>query len=124
LSEIRATTISDAAGTGPITLTKQSAAKAFCSIDGSSGTPIEGNSFNISGLVDDGVGLYDVSFTSGFDDLPTLGGMSQYLSSGATFTLSFTDTGKTTSSVRVYNQVYSGAGTDTKADFIAHGDLA
>ncbi len=39
MSEIRATTISDAAGTGPITLTKQSAAKAWVSYNNNTATP-------------------------------------------------------------------------------------
>jgi len=34
MSEIRATTISNAAGTGPITLTGQSAAKAWVNFNG------------------------------------------------------------------------------------------
>ena len=61
MSEIRATTISDAAGTGPITLTKQSAAKAwvFADVD----TAIV-NSFNFSSGTDLGTGNYRFSFTN------------------------------------------------------------
>ena len=51
MSEIRATTISDSAGTGPITLTGQSAAKAWVSINQSS-TLVVNSSFNISSSVD------------------------------------------------------------------------
>jgi hypothetical protein len=55
LSEIRATTISDAAGTGPITLTGQSAAKAWANVNGTGTITING-SFNLSSILDNGVG--------------------------------------------------------------------
>jgi hypothetical protein len=65
MSEIRATTISDAAGTGPITLTKQSAAKAWVNFSGQATISIR-NSLNVSGLVDNGAGDYTVNFTNTF----------------------------------------------------------
>ena len=40
MSEVRANTISAANGTGPITLTKQSAAKAWANINGTAATPV------------------------------------------------------------------------------------
>jgi hypothetical protein len=64
LSEIRANTISDAAGTGPIALTKQSAAKATCSYYHNSGTPTVVDSTNVSSLTDEDVGVAWVNFTS------------------------------------------------------------
>ena len=63
MSEIRATTISDAAGTGPITLTGQSAAKAWVNFNGS-GTVATRDSVNVSTLTDLGTGHYGVSFTN------------------------------------------------------------
>jgi hypothetical protein len=63
LSEIRATTISDAAGTGPITLTGQSAAKAWVNFDGT-GTIATRDSFNVASLTDNGTGNYTVNLTS------------------------------------------------------------
>lgn len=51
MSEIRATTISDSAGTGPITLTGQHAAKAWVNFDQSTGLVVKG-SFNISSSTD------------------------------------------------------------------------
>jgi len=56
MSEIRATTISDAAGTGPITLTKQQAAKAWVNYV-ADGTQSINDSFNIASITDSGVGL-------------------------------------------------------------------
>tara|TARA_R100001463_G_scaffold43942_3_gene91465 strand:+ start:2473 stop:2841 length:369 start_codon:yes stop_codon:yes gene_type:complete len=65
LSEIRATTISDAAGTGPVTLTKQSAAKAYFS---SSTEGTADKSLNISSGTDNGAGDGTYSFVTSFSD--------------------------------------------------------
>ena len=66
MSEIRATTISDAAGTGPITLTGQSAAKAWVNFDGT-GTVAIRNSINVGSITDNGTGNYTVNFNNAFD---------------------------------------------------------
>ena len=63
MSEIRATTISDAAGTGPITLTKQSAAKVFIRYDSNGGNTIN-ISFNVSSVTDNGTGHQTTNFTN------------------------------------------------------------
>ena len=62
MSEIRATTISDAAGTGPITLTGQSAAKVYVNFDGDPVTIRE--SFNVGSITDNGTGDYTVNYTN------------------------------------------------------------
>ena len=63
MSDIRAGTISDAAGTGPITLTKQSPAKCFVRYDGASVQV--GISLNVSSLTDGGTtGMTTVGMTS------------------------------------------------------------
>ena len=61
MSEIRATTISDAAGTGPIALYKQSAAKAWVHFNGT-GTIVIDDSFNTASLTDRGAGAYSQNF--------------------------------------------------------------
>ena len=63
MSEIRATTISDAAGTGPITMTGQSAAKMWANLNGT-GTIALRDSFNTSSVTDSGTGVYDFDFTN------------------------------------------------------------
>jgi len=68
LSEIRVTTISDTAGTGPVTLTKQSAAKAWCSFNGTGTVAIRG-SFNTSSITDRGTGAYTQNFSSAMGDI-------------------------------------------------------
>ena len=67
MSEIRVTTISDAAGTGPVTLTKQSAAKAWLNFNGT-GTIAARDSFNVASLVDNGSGNYSVNFSNSFSN--------------------------------------------------------
>ena len=67
MSEIRATTISDSAGTGPITLTKQACAKMFVNFYGT-GTPTARKSFNLSSITDIGTGHYRLTFTNSFAD--------------------------------------------------------
>ena len=64
MSEIRATTISNAAGTGPATLTGQSAAKAYFDIDQLSNVII--GSFNVSSFTDVSVGRKTANFTNNF----------------------------------------------------------
>ena len=63
MSEIRATTISDETGNGPIALTKQSAGKSWCYFNTSSPTSITG-SFNVSSLTDLGTGYTKITITN------------------------------------------------------------
>lgn len=69
MSEIRATTISDLAGTGPVTLTRQTTIKAWVNFDGT-GTIGARDSYNLSSLTDSGTGKYDINMTSamGYND--------------------------------------------------------
>ena len=66
MSEIRTATISDLAGTGPATLTKQSAAKAWVNFNGT-GTVAIRDSFNVASLTDNGTGDYSLVLTSAMD---------------------------------------------------------
>ena len=66
MSEIRANTISDAAGTGPVTLTGQYAAKAWVNFNGDTGAIRE--SGNVSSITDNGTGDYTVNFTTALTD--------------------------------------------------------
>ena len=63
MSELRANTISDAAGTGPVTLTKQSAAKAWISVN-QTGTQAILASFNVSSITDIATGGTAVNYSS------------------------------------------------------------
>ena len=71
MSEIRATTISDAAGTGPISLTGQSAAKAHFGFNQAASTvfgmatdTLSSQSLNVTSLTDNGLGDATVALTS------------------------------------------------------------
>jgi hypothetical protein len=67
MSEIRATTISDLAGTGPATLTGQTASKAWISLNGESTISVRGSA-NVSSITDISTGTYDVNLASSLTD--------------------------------------------------------
>ena len=67
MSEIRANTISDAAGTGPVTLTGQYAAKAWVNFNGD-GTVAIRESGNVSSITDNGTGDYTTNVTTAMPD--------------------------------------------------------
>ena len=62
-SVLNVDTIANKAGTGPVGLTKQSAAKAWVNFNGT-GTIATRDSFNVSSLTDGGTGKYSVNYTS------------------------------------------------------------
>ena len=66
-SELRVTTLSNATGDGPVTLTKQSACKAWLGMD-QIGTQAIHGSFNIASTTDSGTGTTVFTFTNNFSD--------------------------------------------------------
>ena len=66
MSTIKVDTIQSRGG-GAVTLTNQNAAKAWVNFNGT-GTIAARDSFNVSGLVDNGGGDYTTSFTSSFSN--------------------------------------------------------
>jgi hypothetical protein len=67
MSEIRAATVSDLAGTGPVTLTGQYAAKAWVNFNGTGTVAIRGSG-NVSSITDNGTGEYRANYTNAFAD--------------------------------------------------------
>jgi hypothetical protein len=65
MSELRADTITASDGTSPVTLTKQSPSKFRVHHSGDS--PTTNESFNMSGLTDNGAGDYTYAFTNNFN---------------------------------------------------------
>ena len=63
MSELRADTITASDGTSPVTLTKQSAAKAWVNFNGT-GTIAARDSLNLSSLTDNSTGNYTSSWSS------------------------------------------------------------
>ena len=66
MSNLNVTTISDLAGTGPVTLTKQSAAKAWVNFNGT-GTVAIRDSMNVASVTDNGSGDYTIAVADTFD---------------------------------------------------------
>ena len=119
-------TIADNAGTGPVTLTKQAAAKVWVNFNGT-GTIAARDSFGLSSLSDRGTGQYTVTITNAMsnanyssfytgekpstDDGYVMGG----IGTG----------GYTSTTVQITCQVGSGGPDDLPTVNVAnHGDLA
>ena len=122
MSTLKADTIQSTSG-GAATLTKQHAAKAWSNIDGS-GTVSYRDSFNTSGLTDNGTGDYTTSFSTSF-------GNANYsftycgASDGAETTYQMKSSSMAAGTHQV--QLKNAAGTVTDRDFICgtfHGDRA
>jgi len=121
LSEIRATTISDAAGTGPITLTGQSAAKAWWNANGT-GTIAINDSFNCSSITDNTTGVITGNLTSSMANnvYSLVIGSDTAASNSAWNRVQISDASSGTS--RHYE---NGTLTDTTINIVnCHGDLA
>ena len=119
MSEIRATTISDAAGTGPITLTGQSAAKAWASL---LSTFAIDNSFNVSSSSDLGTANSQITYTNGLIGRPAASVEGDASTTAAWFTSIENLTTSTASAVTFSS---SGSLVDARPTYyIVAGDLA
>ena len=98
-SVLNVDTVSDKAGTGPVALTKQQAAKVYFNVDQTAGSILVG-SFNVSGATDNSTGDFTVSFSSNLssanDTAAPLGARN--------YTLQIHDTHITTSSIELYSR--------------------
>jgi len=127
MSEIRATTISDAAGTGPITLTGQSAAKAWVNFNGS-GTIATRDSVNVASLTDNGTGNYSVNFSNSMGNASysyaasSNGGSSSYIREAQQGTVS---SGSFSYLAKYWSGITTANADDALYQNVAiHGDLA
>jgi len=123
-SVLNVDTIADKAGTGPATLTKQSAAKAYANFSASAIV----KSLNYSSFTDNGTGDHTLTVTSALDDANYIyGGFSR---SGTTtsYCRGNTPDGEdpTTTQQRYHACLFTnGTLEDQEANFTAvHGDLA
>ena len=120
MSDIRAGTISDAAGTGPITMTKQSPAKAWVNFNGV-GTVAIRDSFNVASITDVATGVQEVNYTNNFANV----GYAACASSTAGGATHFTTNVYTNSTVRTTTSGSSGNASDAGIVTVAaNGDLA
>ena len=122
MSTLKADTIQSTSG-GAATLTKQHAAKAWSNIDGS-GTVSYRDSFNTSGLTDNGTGDYTTSFSTSFGNVNY-----SFTYCGAQDGAETTYQMKSSSMAAGTHQIQlkNAAGTVTDRDYICgtfHGDLA
>ncbi len=129
MSELRADTITASNGSSPVTLTKQSAAKAWNHFDGT-GTVAIDNSFNVSSLIDSSTGQYASSFTNNMSSTqyPNTGHSRHDGGVNALFSTSNKDNyPPITSSCGIDSFSSDGNQTGTDSDQMSqliHGDLA
>ena len=121
MSEIRATTISDSAGTGPITLTGQSAAKAYVRANGDAVVQ-DSQSFNISSSTDHGTGDYSHSLSNALDALGVQTAAARRNANGALASPNESRDGSGTIAIRSFNS--SGTALNSRHTAILMGDLA
>ena len=123
-SVLNVDTIADKAGTGPVELTKQSAAKAFAQFAGDSTAQIN-ESFGMSSLSDTGAGLYVLTVSSAMsssDYTVVLHGISD--ASYPAHVGSY-DTSRTTTTFPVNSSNSGSAWADVSTlDAVIFGDLA
>ena len=126
MSELRANTISAANGTDPVTLTKQSAAKAWVNFDGS-GTISINNSFGVASLVDNAVGENTTNFTNSFDSANYTGAALTKRQTSTSFpTIVNIDGTVTASAIKIIHNRHDNGGR-ADCDLMTHtfhGDLA
>lgn len=124
MSEIRATTISNAAGTGPITMTGQYAAKAWVNFNGT-GTVAIRQGENVSSITDVGTGNYTLNFSNALTaGTYAAGGMAN--DNGNITSLSYRSNGSFTASAFQVSTTADGANLADNANVLVaiHGDLA
>jgi hypothetical protein len=119
LSEIRVTTVSDTAGTGPVTLTKQSAAKAWLKVTKSSDTI--NDSFSITSITDTATGKTSVNsaVTFGSTNGSLLGTNNQ-----SSTALGVYVNWSSTTAWNVFTKDSGGSFVDHDWSSVIHGDLA
>ena len=122
MSTLHANTVETSSG-GAVTLTKQSAAKAYCGAAAADGSGIS-DSLNVSSQADNGTGDYDYTITNAFAAQMDNGGMtgmagqaSRVLRVGSSDTTTTVFDSKTHSS-------NDAALIDTSHYWAVHGDLA
>ena len=121
-SVLNVDTIADKAGTGPVGLTKQNAAKALLWYDGS-GNTID-TSFNISSVTDSATGKFFPNLTNALASTKEI--ISGETARNGTPNLSGTGGDTQNSASQILCLISNTSGSETDAEFCmaAHGDLA
>ena len=122
MSTLQTNTIQTSSG-GPVTLTKQSAAKAWLSMDSSGGsTTTFFGSFNTSSVTDSDVGRYVQNFTNSFTGANYSGGGATISNVYANLNVNTTTYTASASGLVTFNVGASYVDADVCTAF--HGDLA
>ena len=128
MSTLKADTIVAADGTSPVTLTKQSAAKAWSNVD-NTGTIGVSDSFNVSSATDEAGGQYKASYTNSMSNTLYAWAASMYHSSSVIAAVGNTGansgTAASTSAISMAAEDVDGGFTDYDANtLMIMGDLA
>ena len=122
MSTLHANTVETSSG-GTVTLTKQSAAKAYCGCAATDGNGIS-DSLNVSSQSDNGTGDYDYTVTNAFaaqmDNGAIVGMAGQHF---RIIRVGATDTTTTVFDSKLHNS-NDGSAVDTSHHWAVHGDLA
>ena len=124
-SQLNVDTIADKAGSGPVGLTKQHAAKVW--VNYNSSTTIR-DSFGVSNLVDDGTGDYTANFSVTFNNsnfAVSIGGCNGN-ASATTYHLSTFDYTTTSTEMQTFSVSASSVARADRSmnNLSVHGDLA
>ena len=122
MSTLKADTIQSTGG-GPVTLTKQSAAKVW----GVLNTATQRDTFGVSGTTDHGTGDQTVTVTSAFSDAnySFVGTASNTGVSFGTYLVDYSPTNaRSTTTIRFWTGSYNALQDSTYNNFVIHGDLA
>jgi hypothetical protein len=125
-SQLNVDTIADKAGTGPVGLTKQQAAKAWINFQQKSSNVVR-DSFNHSSFTDEGTGLMTFTITSVMSNINYChsGMAGEGSNSQECLSQAYTGTAPTTSAA-LYVNAYANTSTEdpSLACRVLHGDLA
>ena len=128
MSELRANTISDAAGTGPVTLTGQKAAKAHVHMVNNASEFSQTNDYNMSSFTDNTNGDTSASFTNAFENASYMdfsGAGNPLGSSNDRFGNTTQPDDRTSSTTRFYTwDVSAGKSGASSNPYVAFGELA
>jgi hypothetical protein len=123
-SVLNVDTIADKAGTGPVGLTKQSAAKGWVSLNGT-GTAAIRDSFNTSSITDNATGTYTQTFTNAMSNASFAGATHVIVTTNGDCSATGEATAPTTTTFRVGCRSLANVLVDPQYAMInTHGDLA
>jgi len=118
MSTLKADTLVALDGTSPVTLTKQSAAKAWFRVFYSGGVPTERDSFNVASYTDTATGRTTVNYSNAMSN-------ANYVVNGTNMSNNDVNIliGSITTTNHLFNN-YDGGYTDTEFGGTVHGDLS